>query len=95
MPNQGRSPVVRGAMKLLVTEGQAYIRNGDGTEELYDLTSDPGQVKNLVASEGVEAALQKFRCALKRLLDDEPPLPQSPQLLSPPGPCKSPAPTAD
>src|SRR5207248_3119055 len=41
MTNQGREPVANGPMKSLVGWGMHYIRAGDGTEELYDLASDP------------------------------------------------------
>ena len=46
-PNQGRSPVFLGPMKALVSGREAYIRNGDGREELYDLDSDPGETPDL------------------------------------------------
>ena len=44
-------PVVRGAMKTIVSDGQQYIRNGDAVEELYDVTADPYEVKNLAPAE--------------------------------------------
>ena len=42
-PNLGRSPAFAGPMKALVSGQDVYIRNGDGTEELYDLATDPAQ----------------------------------------------------
>ena len=49
-PNQGRSPIFRGSMKAVIADGKAYIRNGDGVEELYDLASDPGESHDLAGS---------------------------------------------
>ena len=37
-PGLGRSPAFRGPMKALVSGHDAYLRNGDGTEELYSNT---------------------------------------------------------
>jgi arylsulfatase A-like enzyme len=72
-PNQGRSPVFRGAMKSVVVQGKAYIRNGDGVEELYDLASDPQEVHNLAGSTENQQVLETLRGELERLLKTEPP----------------------
>ena len=60
-PNQGRSPVFRGAMKAVVGEEKVYIRNGDGVEELYDFADDPDQRNDLSDSEQGRPLLEKFR----------------------------------
>lgn len=73
MPNQGRSPVVRGAMKLLASDRAVYIRNGDSTEELYDLATDPNQLRNRASSPCAQEELEQFRDQLQRLLENEPP----------------------
>jgi arylsulfatase A-like enzyme len=44
-------PIAKGPMKSLVRDRWHYIRNGDGREEVYDLTNDPAESKN-VATEG-------------------------------------------
>ena len=44
------TPVARGDMTSLIAEGSHYIRNGDGVEELYDLT-DRAHAHDLAARE--------------------------------------------
>lgn len=73
LPNQGRSPVFRGAMKLLVSNEKIYIRNGDGVEELYDIANDPHQKQNLSDSKVFQEEMKKFRDSLQDLLKREPP----------------------
>ncbi len=72
-PNQGRSPVFRGAMKSLVTDREVYILNGDGVEELYDVQSDPGETQNLVGTTDALPLLRRFRGDLQRLVGDQSP----------------------
>ncbi len=71
-PNQGRSPIFRGSMKAVVADGKAYIRNGDGVEELYDLASDPNEARDLAGRAESLHELARFRSELRRLLADEP-----------------------
>jgi arylsulfatase A-like enzyme len=53
------APVSKGDMKSLVTGEMHYIRNGDSTEEVYDLRDDPMEHNNLIQTpRGVEAAAQ-------------------------------------
>jgi len=55
-------PVERGpAMYSLVDSAYHYIRNGDGTEELFDLNSDPGEVSNLARMPSQMSVLVRFR----------------------------------
>lgn len=70
-PNHGRSPVFRGSMSSLVLDGKVYIRNGDGREELYDLTSDPTESQNLVAKPESAPVLATVRAALDQTLQPE------------------------
>jgi arylsulfatase A-like enzyme len=51
------TPVAKGGMKSLVTGDMHYIRNGDGTEEVYDLHEDPVERNDLIQTpRGAEAA---------------------------------------
>ncbi len=53
------APVEKGDMKSLVTGDMHYIRNGDGTEEVYDLGHDPAERNDLIQTpRGAEAAAQ-------------------------------------
>ncbi|HEX6307152.1 MAG TPA: sulfatase [Longimicrobiales bacterium] len=52
-------PVSRGNMLSLVTERWHYILNGDGTEELYDLTTDPGEQRDVASA--AAPSLMTFR----------------------------------
>ncbi len=44
------NPASRGNMQSLIFEGMHYIRNGDGTEELYDIVADPWERRDLAGS---------------------------------------------
>ena len=57
----GRYPNASGDMASLVTADFHYILNGDGSEELYRLPSDPQERTNLVNSPEAAAALADFR----------------------------------
>ena len=45
--NADRPPALRGPMKSVVVEGFVYIRNSDGREELYDMSNDPSETRDL------------------------------------------------
>jgi hypothetical protein len=64
LPHGGREPVARGPMSALVARGKHYIRNGDGTEELYDLEADPGELHDLASDPTFLPELMRFRAAL-------------------------------
>lgn len=66
-------PSSRGPMKALTVAGVRYIRNGDGREELYDLTSDPWERENLVSAPDRQAALLAARAAIQRLISSSVP----------------------
>ncbi len=73
----GWYPVHKGDMQALVWDGFGYIRNGDGTEELYDISRDPGQRVDLSSSENGASRLPRFRQRLREVLgvdslDDSP-----------------------
>ncbi|MDT8303936.1 MAG: sulfatase [Sedimentisphaerales bacterium] len=63
------TPVAKGDMKSLVTGNMHYIRNGDGTEEVYDLHEDPVEHNDLIQmSRGAEAAA-KARHIIEEILN--------------------------
>ena len=63
-------PASKGDMQSLFDQGRQYIRNGDGSEELYDLGQDPRREENLAERE--PATLERLRRALDRLLPRKP-----------------------
>ncbi len=65
-PNRGESPVQKGPMRSLVAEGFHYIRNGDGSEELYDIEHDSGETHNLANDEKFTIVLEKLRTQVSR-----------------------------
>ena len=73
-PNQGRSPVFRGQMKAVAAGKHVYVRNGDGQEELFDVSADPMQTRNLAGLPQVQSILDQFRSDLDRLLQAEAPV---------------------
>ncbi len=56
------TPVAKGEMKSIITGEMHYIRNGDGTEDVYDLRNDSVELNDLIGMpRGAEAALQAKR----------------------------------
>ena len=66
LPYHGRGQGHPGFQMSLVASGRHYIRDGMGTERLYDLRNDPFEKVNLIDSTLGSRDLQPFR---KRLLD--------------------------
>lgn len=66
-PNHGASPVFRGRMEAIVHGSMEYIKNGDGREELYDLSEDPGELRDLSGLPSSRAILAQMRAFLARL----------------------------
>ena len=64
-------PLSRGDMKSLVAGAYHYIRNGDGSEELYNLEKDPNERTELSRSESEREVLDRFRVSLKTMLPHE------------------------
>ena len=55
-PNQGRSPIHRGALSSIADEDYVYIRNErDGSEELFSNRSDPDEFINRAQTAGTSA----------------------------------------
>ena len=58
-----RYPNAKGDLHAVIADGLHYIRNSDGTEEVYDLTQDPSESRNLAGSID-PAMLQRLRTRL-------------------------------
>ena len=56
----------------LVASGRHYIRDGTGSEQLYDLRRDPSELVNLVDSAEGNQVLGAFRRMLLDVLTDNP-----------------------
>jgi hypothetical protein len=65
-------------MYSLVDANYHYIRNGDGTEELYNYELDPAEASNLAGNATFAAVLQSFRETLQILVTDPPPTREEP-----------------
>ncbi len=65
------APVAKGDMKSLIIGDIHYIRNGDGTEEIYDLRHDPAEQNDLVGSPEQQLMIEKFRSSLKAIFADK------------------------
>ena len=61
-------PVSKGDVKSLVYDGYHYILNGDGSEELYNIDSDPTELANLINTDDVQPELERFRIEMKAVL---------------------------
>jgi len=60
-PTHGRSPAAAGRMRSVQLGRMKYILGGDGAEELYDLTADPEETRNLLNSRRHRAVLDRCR----------------------------------
>jgi len=65
--NRNRPPAWRGPMHSIVAEDFTYIRNADGQEELYHLSDDPAQLRDLASSADSEPVLRRMRERLSTL----------------------------
>jgi hypothetical protein len=54
-------PIRKGDMESLLADPWKYIRNGDGSEELYDLRVDAGEVNDLAQTGQGARILASFR----------------------------------
>jgi arylsulfatase A-like enzyme len=67
-PNQGRSPVHRGALTSIAESDYVYIRNeGDGGEELFNLRDDPNEFDNRAHLKADQAVKERLRAQLDRM----------------------------
>jgi hypothetical protein len=60
-------PVSKGNMKSLVAENYHYIKNGDGSEEIYDWKHDPWEKYNLASSYKDSKFLEFSRMVIETL----------------------------
>jgi arylsulfatase A-like enzyme len=51
--------------RAIMRAGQVYIRNKDGSEELYDHATDPGETRELSKSSEAAGVLARFRDQMK------------------------------
>jgi arylsulfatase A-like enzyme len=67
-PNQGRSPIHRGALASLADGDYVYIRNeGDGSEELFNERNDPNEFDNRARFDAAQATKERLRAHLNEL----------------------------
>ena len=55
-------------MASLMDDRYHYIRNGDGREELFDLSSDPDERHDLSQTAEMRPTLERFRARLGTLM---------------------------
>jgi arylsulfatase A-like enzyme len=67
-PNQGRSPVHRGALASIAEGDYVLIRNeGNDSEELFNEREDPNEFDNRARSPAAQAVKQRLRTHLDRM----------------------------
>jgi arylsulfatase A-like enzyme len=71
--NPGWYPVSKGDLSSVVFGSHHYIRNGDLTEELYDIENDPRELQNLARCHPDCTVLEQFRTAMKESVDERQP----------------------
>jgi arylsulfatase A-like enzyme len=62
-------PIMKGSMRSLVRDHYHYIQNGDGSEELYDIANDPGELQDLAPIQTDRQLLDRFRIDLLKQVD--------------------------
>jgi hypothetical protein len=53
-------------MKSVTYKDMRYIRNGDGSEELYALSNDPGEKQNLAGEASHRPMLEQLRALMPK-----------------------------
>jgi arylsulfatase A-like enzyme len=69
-PERGKGPPQRGFTISLATDNLHYLLDCSGAEELYDLSADPEERRNIKNDPAQEAALGRFRSTLAQLVRD-------------------------
>ena len=72
-PPSPHIPASLGPLWSLAQAGMTYIRQSDGTEQLYNHATDPLEIWNLAVLPEQAANLARFRASLRRLLQDPAP----------------------
>ena len=72
-PPSPHIPASLGPLWSLAQAGLTYIRQSDGTEQLYDAQLDPLETRNLAGSPEQAPTLARFRATLNRLLQNPAP----------------------
>ena len=65
---KSHEPLFKGDMRSLVVDRKHYILNGDGSEEVYDLDTDPLENKDLAGSDEGRQITSRLRSMLKATL---------------------------
>src|SRR5262249_43439133 len=71
-PQPGPGGLLPGFQVSLVAWNYHYIRDGEGSERLYDLIRDPLDRINLAASADRKGEVEAFRSMLLKVLNDHP-----------------------
>jgi arylsulfatase A-like enzyme len=69
LTNDGREPAAKGPMKAVVAGGMHYIQMADGTEELYNISTDVEEKSNLAGEADIAPVLLEFRNLLTLMLN--------------------------
>ena len=72
-PPSPHIPASLGPLWSLAQAGMTYIRQSDGSEQLYNHATDPLEIWNLAVLPEQAATLARFRASLSRLLQDPAP----------------------
>jgi arylsulfatase A-like enzyme len=67
-------PISKGPMQSVVSDGMHYIRNGDGSEELYDFETDAAELNDLSSRPEARASLERLRTRIDQLMRSGPPV---------------------
>ena len=67
-PGSSTALVRRGPSRAILAGRTAYLRHGDGAEEMYDLDRDPTESRNLSGSENAQGITARCRRILCRLV---------------------------
>jgi arylsulfatase A-like enzyme len=67
-------PISKGPMQSVISDGMHYIRNGDGTEELYDFETDAAELRDLSSRPEARASLERLRSRIDDLIRSGPPV---------------------
>jgi arylsulfatase A-like enzyme len=66
LPWEGNPVSLAGRIRMLRTREWKFVEEQGGTDELYDLERDPGELQNLAGSRAHRATVEKMRSWLRR-----------------------------